>query len=320
MFNYYLHFFELGVLAAFLAIFWKERRNKEIVEKIFLAFLYGAALETFNVHLSRSYFYSADFFLKIYDIPLAIGMGWAIIYYCAFKIGKNYHLKWWQEPFLMALLALSFDLAMDAVAIRLGFWTWRIPINEEWFGVPYDNLFGWMAVVWTFALLMNLSEKKYFSRKISKAIKYLSVIISPILLSLQITIYASVSAILSGRFSSSEIFKFYQHRDFSYAYYFAVQNFKAYIFWITVALLLFSFLKILGSRASKSKWKISFRALKSDLFSFWILAMAHIFFLASIFTSGIYKELPILAFIALLMLLSHIALSSLRVSSKKEYD
>jgi len=318
MLNYYLHFFEFGVAAAFLAIFWKERRNKEIVEKIFLAFLYGAALETFNVHLSRSYFYSADFFLKIYGIPLAIGMGWAIIYYCALKIAKNYHLKWWQEPFLMALIALSFDLAIDAVAIRLGFWTWRIPMNEEWFGVPYDNFFGWMAVIWTFALFVNLSEKKYFNRKISKAIKYLSIIISPILLSLQITIYVSIAAVLSGRFSIGEIFRFYQHRDFSYAYYPEVENFKAYIFWITFAVLLFYFLRIL--ELSISKRKVSFQGLKNDLFSFWILAMAHIFFLAGIFTSGIYKKLPILAFIALLMLLAHIALSLLHITPKKDYN
>lgn len=318
MFNFYLYFFEFGAVLAFLAILWEERHNKEMAEKIFLAFLYGAALETFNVHLSESYFYSPDFFLRIYDIPLAIGMGWAIIYYCAFKIAENYQLKWWQWPFLMALIALNFDLAIDAIAIRLGFWTWIIPMDQEWFGVPYDNLFGWMAVVWTFSFLMNLSVQKFVSASYSKAIKYLSVIVSPILLSLQITIYVSLSAILSGRFGVSDILKFYQNGDFSYAYYPAVQNFKAYIFWIIVMFLLLYFLKTLEGSAFRRE--INFQALKNDLFSFWILTMAHIFFLASIFASGICREMPALALVALLMFLTHIVLSLLRVKPQKEYN
>lgn len=36
---------------------------------------------------------------------------------------------------------------MDAVAIRLGFWRWPIPLTDGWFGVPASNFFGWMLVV-----------------------------------------------------------------------------------------------------------------------------------------------------------------------------
>lgn len=230
MANFYLFLFEFGAIAAFLLILRRECKNRQLLEILVLTFIYGMLLEITNTHSSQSYFYSKDFLFQIYGIPLAIGAGWAIIYYATRKAAEFYQLKWYQAPFFMALIAVIFDMVLDPIAIRLEFWTWRIPLDQEWFGAPYDNLVGWMAAIWTFGLLINLSERDFWSKKESKMIKYAAAIVSPILLSLQITVFVSLSAIFSGRFTLAEILKFYQNGDFSYAYAPEIQARKFYFF------------------------------------------------------------------------------------------
>ncbi len=297
--NFYFAFSEFGALFTSLLIFFKERKNKKTLEILFLTFLYGLFLEILNVHLSGAYSYSKEFIFRIFDVPIAVGIGWLIVYYCARKISEVYPLKWWQAPFLMALVALSIDLTLDIIAIRLGFWKWRIPLNQEWFGVPYDNFFGWMAVIWTFALLVNFSEQNFFSHRFSRLIKYLAVVVSPLLLGLQITGYANLSAILSGKFSAGQIFEFYRQSDFSYGYYPEVQTFKMYIFWLIVAVIAIG----LARHIYKNRRQIN---TKVDWFSFSILSAMYLLFLAAIFTTGFYKQMPIFIIIAVSTLVFHL--------------
>jgi bisanhydrobacterioruberin hydratase len=300
--SFYFLFFEFGTLLVFLAILARERINREMREVLILALAYGLILEILNVNFSGSYRYSGEFALRIFGVPIAIGIGWAIIYYLAFKTAGIYRLKWWHSPFLMALIAVSVDLIFDIIAVRLGFWQWSIPLNQEWFGVPYDNLFGWMAVVWTFTFLMNLSRQNFVRRGFSRLIKYLAVIVSPFLLGLQINAYATLAALLSARFSPSEIWGFYQRNDFSYAYYLEVQTYKAYIFWLIVAVLILYLVRIIYKNSPSV-------ARGLDKFSFSILTAMHLLFLVAIFTAGLYKQTPAFVLIALAMLAFHLIVS-----------
>lgn len=246
MYNIYSLFFEFGAILAFLLILRQEYKNIRLREILILAFIYGLLLEIINTHLSKSYYYGKDFLFQIYGIPLAIASGWAIVYYTTRKISKKFQFKWYAAPFFMALIAVIFDMVLDPIAIRLGFWSWRISFGEEWFGAPYDNLIGWMAVIWTFTFLINLSEQNLFSENISRAIKYSAVIISPILLSLQITVFVGLSAIFSGRFTFLEILKFYRNGDFSYAYAPEVQVYKFYFF-----VIIFIILAVFSAKAGR---------------------------------------------------------------------
>jgi len=61
-------------------------------------------------------------------------------------------LPYWVRPVLDGLLALNIDLALDAVAIRLGFWSWGQGLRFQYFGVPYANFWAWFLVVFSFSL------------------------------------------------------------------------------------------------------------------------------------------------------------------------
>ena len=55
-----------------------------------------------------------------------------------------------------AVWAILLDLALDAVAIRLGLWTWTIRADEGWFGVPWGNFFAWLMVAFWFAFFTRI--------------------------------------------------------------------------------------------------------------------------------------------------------------------
>jgi len=87
-------------------------------------------------------------------VPLCISVSWGIIIYTALETTDRLALPLLLRPLLDTLLALTIDLAMDAVAIRLGFWTWGM--DGAWFGVPLGNFYGWFWVVLSFSLLVRL--------------------------------------------------------------------------------------------------------------------------------------------------------------------
>lgn len=308
--NLFFYLFELGAILAVLVIFFKERKNKELLETLVLAILYGLILEIINVHNSGTYAYGDDFLLQIYSIPVVIGIGWAIIYYVAEKSVENYNLKWWQAPLFMSIIALAIDLAIDTVAIRLGFWKWLIPLDQEWFGVPYDNLFGWLAVVWTFVFFINLSKQKFLNKKVSKIIKYFSVIISPCLLILQIISFSILATVVSGRFSLGEVMDLFNKHDYSYAYYPEVQTVKAYFLWGIVVAIILYLIREINKHRDKVIAKIS-------LFSLALVIFLHLFFLAIILIKKLYIEDPAFILVFVCSLSFHLSVLSIPFYLKK---
>jgi uncharacterized membrane protein len=139
--------------------------SKQRFLELLVAVVFGVLLEEFNVILSHGFYVYGTGFLIIFDqAPLAIGMGWAVIIYTAMAISDTYGLEEKAKPFFDAIQAILIDLSMDAVAIRLGFWRWPIPLTDGWFGVPAGNFFGWMLVVAIYSgftrLVRYLVEKK----------------------------------------------------------------------------------------------------------------------------------------------------------------
>lgn len=278
----YFIIFEFGAIFAFLCILHYERKNKRTIEILFLAFVYGIILEAIDIYMSQSYEYSQDFIFRIFGIPLAIGTGWAIVYYLAQNTAQRFNLAWWQSPFLMALIALSYDLSLDAIAIRLGFWKWRISLNEEWFGVPYDNFFGWLAVVWTFGLFINLSLQNFLKPQLQKIIRRAAPIVSSFLLGTEIMLYENFSAVLSRKFTWNQTMAMYNQRNHYYSYVPEVQNAKAHLLvFILIVLLLACLYWAYQNRKSVYG--------SENKFALYISLSVHFMFIFFLFTAGIYK-------------------------------
>ncbi len=154
--NLYFIAFEIIVfsLAIFAAIHaW--RRAPSILWQLIAGMLFGVLLEWATIQQLEAYEYGR-FLIMIGDIPIVIGVSWGLIIYSARLFSDATTLPAWARPIMDALLALNIDLAMDAVAIRLGMWDWGQGLQFEYFGVPWANFWAWFWVIFSFSTAIRL--------------------------------------------------------------------------------------------------------------------------------------------------------------------
>ncbi len=119
--------------------------------KLFAGVLFGILVELATIRQLNAYQYG-QFLLMVLDVPLCIGVGWSCVIYSVMEFSDGSSLPYWTRPILDALLALNIDLALDTIAIRLGFWDWGQGLEFQYFGVPYANIWAWFWVVSFFSL------------------------------------------------------------------------------------------------------------------------------------------------------------------------
>jgi len=152
----YFLFFELVVLALFILCLrhaWQQ--GLQAVYQLLAGVTFGLLLERGTILQLHAYHYG-QFTIMLGDVPLAIGVAWGVIIYSVNLFAEASTLPIWLRPVLCGLLALNIDLAMDAIAIRLGMWDWGQGLHFEYFGVPWANFWAWFWVVCSFTLGLRL--------------------------------------------------------------------------------------------------------------------------------------------------------------------
>jgi len=150
--NTYFILFELIIYIQFalcLVHAWKHGTGN--VLKLLAGGAFGVLLELATIRQLNAYEYGR-FLIMVLDVPLCIGLAWGAIIYAVSEFSDASSLPYWARPILDGLLALNIDLALDAVAIRLGFWDWGRGLHFEYFGVPFANFWAWFWVVFSFSI------------------------------------------------------------------------------------------------------------------------------------------------------------------------
>lgn len=168
------------VMLAICAVFRIRKKDLPIsalLLELFVILAFGMTLEILSV-LAGNYKYP-PFTMMVLGVPLIIGIGWSVIIFSAMWLTDSLNLPEWSRSFFDAFLAILIDLNMDAVAIRdiymfdstsSGMWSWGIPLNAEWFGVPWYNFAGWWFVAFSISITLRLA--RYLSQqKKSKVLK-----------------------------------------------------------------------------------------------------------------------------------------------------
>ncbi|HEY8491434.1 MAG TPA: carotenoid biosynthesis protein [Dehalococcoidia bacterium] len=150
--NPYPYVESAGLLLFLLAALHAARQGRRPLLEILSAAAYGVLLEEADILLFQSYAYSDRFLLTIDRVPVVIGLVWAVILSTSMRMTDVLGLSGRAAPLADALWAVMLDLAFDAVAIRLGLWSWRIPLDAGYFGVPAGNFYAWIFVAASFSL------------------------------------------------------------------------------------------------------------------------------------------------------------------------
>lgn len=137
-------------LAAWLAL----RRGRLPFLELVSAAAFGLLLEEGDQLIFKTYHYAEAWVLGIDRAPLVIGLTWALIIAGAMRITDALGVRRRWAPFVDSVLAIMLDLAFDAIAIRMGLWTWReVGLENGWFGVPAGNFYAWLFVTWAFSFV-----------------------------------------------------------------------------------------------------------------------------------------------------------------------
>jgi putative membrane protein len=156
-----------NLLTMLVLLIWTlPEKNRKIGFFFIAAFLAGMISETIGVHtglLFGHYQYGDALGLKLFEVPLLIGVNWFVVVYAAgmcaqsfrqwlstrwINSGKAAYSKWIGASVVLdgALIATAFDYLMEPGAVKLGFWSWNggniPPLNYlSWFGVSLLLLF-----------------------------------------------------------------------------------------------------------------------------------------------------------------------------------
>ncbi|MCQ3938008.1 MAG: carotenoid biosynthesis protein [Chloroflexi bacterium] len=150
--DYYFLLFELIIYIQFaLCLRHALKHGAQNLLKLGFGIIFGVMLELATIRQLNAYEYG-QFFIMVLDVPLCIGVAWSCIIYSAMEFSDAASLPYFLRPVLDGLLGLNIDLALDAAAIRFGFWDWGQGLEFQFFGVPYANFWAWFWVVLSFSL------------------------------------------------------------------------------------------------------------------------------------------------------------------------
>jgi putative membrane protein len=138
--------------------------HKNFDEKFlaFMALLFaaGIVLEWIGVHktwLFGNYAYGKTMGLKVFDIPLTIGINWFLLIYAAGITMQRSRLKSITARVITgALLLVLLDLLIEPVAIRFDYWHWTDGV------IPFKNYYCWFIVS---AAMLFVFEKFGFKKQ-----------------------------------------------------------------------------------------------------------------------------------------------------------
>jgi putative membrane protein len=144
--NYRNSFFELSyfnlLLSFGILLASRVNMNKKFIGFLIFSFLIGMTVEWIGVHtglLFGNYKYGENLGLKLFEVPLVIGLNWSMLTVIAASFVDRIKSTMIIKIISSAALMTLFDVLMEPVAITSDFWHWKGDI-------PLYNYVCWFIV------------------------------------------------------------------------------------------------------------------------------------------------------------------------------
>jgi bisanhydrobacterioruberin hydratase len=120
-----LSWFSLGLSTLIVLLFSKQSIDA-ILLPFLLAFSIGYIVEVVGVKTGfpfGQYYYGSSFGIKLFSVPLMIGINWAILNYCSLQVLKQLKLKNFSILVIgSALLMTGMDFLIEQICMHYNFW------------------------------------------------------------------------------------------------------------------------------------------------------------------------------------------------------
>ena len=134
----------LNLLLTNVLLFAFHRRwNMAFVLFAVVVMVVGFLSEVVGVHtglLFGNYTYGDALGIKLFEVPLLIGLNWLMLVYTTGHLVRDTPLHWLAKAVLAALLMVGLDFFIEPVAMRFDFWDW------EESRIPVSNYVGWLGL------------------------------------------------------------------------------------------------------------------------------------------------------------------------------
>ena len=144
--NYRNSFFKLSyfnlLLSFGILLASRVNMNKKFIGFLIFSFLIGMTVEWIGVHtglLFGNYKYGENLGLKLFEVPLVIGLNWSMLTVITASIVDRIKSTMIIKIVSSAALMTLFDVLMEPVAITSDFWHWKGDI-------PLYNYVCWFIV------------------------------------------------------------------------------------------------------------------------------------------------------------------------------
>lgn len=112
----------------------------------------GFLAEVLGIHtglLFGDYNYGAALGLKLWDVPLLIGLNWLLLVYTTGTIVDRLSQNLLIKAAAGAGLMVLYDFFMEPVAMQYDFWSWQ---NDQ---IPLSNYLGWLGLAFVLQLFFH---------------------------------------------------------------------------------------------------------------------------------------------------------------------
>lgn len=135
-------------------VFSNEIKNRKMISWFAFAFAISFVLEIIGVKtglIFGKYEYSDVLGVKMFGVPLIIGLNWIFVTAGAIKIADLLKIK---NPFLPAFLTVLFDFILEPAAVFLNYWQWENSV------IPMQNYAAWFIISLIIVIIFRKMEIK----------------------------------------------------------------------------------------------------------------------------------------------------------------
>ncbi len=140
------------LLSCTLLFINQKQFNRSFFIVCFIIYVSGFLVELIGVKsgvIFGNYQYGDTLGLKLFDIPLIIGINWLILIYSAGCISNRLNSNIFVKSIKGAAMLVALDLLIEPVAIKYNFWQWS---NSA---IPTQNYVAWFVIGFCFLLIFN---------------------------------------------------------------------------------------------------------------------------------------------------------------------
>ncbi len=142
------------LFAAILLVYNARKTNKIYWLWFGICALAGILVEIAGVQTGLvfgTYSYGSILGISLGGVPLIIGLNWSLLVFASAALFTRFHISAFAKAGLAATVMVAYDIFLEPVAIRFGFW--------DWAGgpVPLQNYLAW----WVIAFLMLSGVFRY---------------------------------------------------------------------------------------------------------------------------------------------------------------